>query len=116
MQAMIRAAVPTKNGSIDWKTAEDWQARYRMMNVPSLILWGSRDTALPEALGYRMQAQIPNSRLRIIDPAKHSLMIEQPQACIDLIGAFIRGEMEPTPISTCRVQPLERPSASVPVR
>jgi pimeloyl-ACP methyl ester carboxylesterase len=39
--------------------------------VPTLILWGDRDTIIPARHGIRAHALMPGSRLRIFDGARH---------------------------------------------
>lgn len=62
------------------------------LDVPTLILCGSRDKLTPPALSARLSALIPRSRLRIIEDAGHMLPLECPdrvnQEILQFAGAL----------------------------
>ncbi|HVT80184.1 MAG TPA: alpha/beta hydrolase, partial [Phycisphaerae bacterium] len=105
MQSMILHAVPQNHGILDSSAADYWERQYQYLTVPTLVVWGSLDSTLGPSMGYKLQAQLPDARLRILNPAKHCLMIEQPQACIDLIRSFTAGTLGTERIATIPVQP-----------
>jgi pimeloyl-ACP methyl ester carboxylesterase len=45
-----------------------------------LILWGARDRLLPPTLGSVFSAEIPDSRLVVLDECGHVPMLEAPDA------------------------------------
>jgi pimeloyl-ACP methyl ester carboxylesterase len=72
----------------------------KQLNVPTLIVWGSRDRVVPLEHGAFMAKHIPGARLAIIRGAGHMPFYEKPQECGRLILSFLRAESdgpEPTP-------------------
>jgi 3-oxoadipate enol-lactonase len=53
--------------------------------VPTLIVGGAQDAALPPDHGERIAAAIPGARFALLDPAAHIPMVERPGAVTDLI-------------------------------
>lgn len=89
MQAMLRQAVPfSDDGRLRWGDAEALVADYRNVDVPCLVVWGSRDESLPVSMGYELAAQLPDATLRIVPDATHGLPHERPVSCADLVRAF----------------------------
>jgi pimeloyl-ACP methyl ester carboxylesterase len=89
MQAMIRQAVPFRGGRPDWPRIERLVAAYPNVNVRCLILWGSRDELFPVSMGYKLAAEVPGARLRIVPGAMHSLPLEQPTLCATVVRDFV---------------------------
>jgi pimeloyl-ACP methyl ester carboxylesterase len=94
MQAMLRTAIPrlapSESFKPDWTAIQQLTAQYASVDVRCLIIWGAWDEATPLSMGYKMQAQLPRSELRVFPTSKHSPHIEQPAACIALIRDFLR--------------------------
>lgn len=59
------------------------------ITVPSLLLWGKKDTYVSLGLGKRIARLIPMSRLVIIDNGKHGLHLTQSTRMIDEICSFV---------------------------
>lgn len=63
------------------------------LEVPTLILCGSRDRLTPPALAERLNELIPGSRLRIIDGPGHMLLLEVPervnQEILNFVGSIV---------------------------
>jgi pimeloyl-ACP methyl ester carboxylesterase len=59
------------------------------LDVPTLILCGSRDRLTPPALAERLSELIRGSRLRIIDGAGHMLLLEVPECVNQEILNFV---------------------------
>jgi pimeloyl-ACP methyl ester carboxylesterase len=55
-------------------------ARYQEIRAPTLIVWGREDRILNPAAGEFMRAQVPRSRLVLMDATGHLPMIERPGA------------------------------------
>jgi pimeloyl-ACP methyl ester carboxylesterase len=105
-KAGIKNAIPynSKTKRPDWDAIERLVADYDNVQVPCLILWGERDETLPVAMGYKLKAQLPNARLRIIEKSMHSLQQERPRLSASLVRDFVRtsgngwdpiGELDP---------------------
>ena len=86
LQAMLLQAVPrVPDGGLDWPIVELLVADYANVDVPCVIVWGRRDETLPAAMGYKLAAQIPTAELRILENCKHSIQLECPEVCADII-------------------------------
>jgi pimeloyl-ACP methyl ester carboxylesterase len=81
------------------------------LDVPALVLAGSRDRLTPPALAERLSALIRRSRLRIVDGAGHMLPLEAPERVNREIATFVeaRGAPPPSPAPVdTRARPLLR--------
>jgi pimeloyl-ACP methyl ester carboxylesterase len=66
-------------------------ARERVtVNVPTLVIWGLGDTALPEALLEGLDGFVPDLRIERVPGATHWIVHEQPQQVAALIGDFLK--------------------------
>jgi 3-oxoadipate enol-lactonase len=68
------------------------------IKVPTLIVVGEEDRALPPAVSRRMQERMPQARLELIAQAGHLSALEQPETLNQLIMAFLdarRGQRQP---------------------
>ncbi|MBA4215259.1 MAG: alpha/beta hydrolase [Polaromonas sp.] len=59
------------------------------VNVPTLVVWGLGDTALPEALLDGLDEFVPDLRIERVPGATHWIVHEQPQQVAELIGDFV---------------------------
>lgn len=101
MQAMLRQAVPTFSTTPfrpDPSRIRELISHYQRILVPVLIVWGDGDTYNPLSNGYKLLAQLPDARLRILVNVKHSISLERPAIAATLIEEFIRlgGQAGPT--------------------
>jgi pimeloyl-ACP methyl ester carboxylesterase len=64
-----------------------WLARIR---VPTLVLWGASDRIVTPDYGRAYGALIPGARFELIERAGHHPEIEQPEAFVARIAAFLR--------------------------
>ena len=91
-QAMIVQAIPyTKDRRPDWPRIEALTAEYGNIDKPCLIVWGARDETFSQAMGYKLAAQIPNARLRVLPGRMHQLPGEAPTECARQIRQFVAG-------------------------
>jgi pimeloyl-ACP methyl ester carboxylesterase len=60
------------------------------LQIPTLILWGEDDSFQPVRFGVRLARDIPNAQLVRIKDAKHFVMVDQPQAVLHEVEAFLR--------------------------
>lgn len=88
LQAMLKQAVPMKNGGLDWPTIERFVSEYENVDVPCLIVYGARDQTLGVATGYKLAAQIPTGFLYILPGCKHSVQLDRPRICAEIIRRF----------------------------
>jgi len=85
LDAQIAASLSPKDES-----ERSVPAHYRHITQPVLLLWGSRDPVFPAAHGDRLQREMPNAMLRILDGAGHVLHEEQPEAVAREILSWLR--------------------------
>jgi pimeloyl-ACP methyl ester carboxylesterase len=60
------------------------------VEVPTLVLWGTGDTALPPELVDGLEAWVPKLTLHRLEGATHWLIHEQPARVAGLLGEFVR--------------------------
>jgi pimeloyl-ACP methyl ester carboxylesterase len=58
--------------------------------VPTLVLWGASDRIVTPAYGRAYSEAIPGARFEVIDDAGHHPEIEQPEAFVERVVAFLR--------------------------
>jgi pimeloyl-ACP methyl ester carboxylesterase len=59
------------------------------VNVPTQVIWGMGDTALPPALLDGLENWVPNLRVDRVEDATHWIVHEQPQRVAGLMENFI---------------------------
>ena len=59
------------------------------ITTPTLIIWGREDNATPLSDGKIMNDLIKNSKLEIIDKARHSPMFTHPKQVAEIIYGYI---------------------------
>ena len=67
----------------------DLHRQLRNMPAPTLIIWGSHDSAVPVSHAYAAQKLIPNSRVQMIDRSNHMPQLERPQEFNQLVLDFL---------------------------
>ena len=60
------------------------------IKTPTLLVWGREDMTTPLADGEIMKSKIPNSELKIIDDANHSLSCQKVEEFVEVIEEFIK--------------------------
>jgi haloalkane dehalogenase len=73
-----------------------WQRRDVLRGVPTAIVWGTRDRALPPAALERLREGFPHAEVTAIDDAGHWPHEEQPQAVTEAVRALLRRATEDT--------------------
>ncbi len=61
----------------------------RRISCPTLVLWGASDGIVQPTYGQTYSELIPGSRFELIDAAGHDPEVEQPEAFVDRITAFL---------------------------
>ena len=59
------------------------------IDVPTLVVSGSRDGFTPPDLSQEMNDQIPGAELLVVEGGSHTAPIERPQLVADRVGAFL---------------------------
>lgn len=65
-------------------------ARYKDIKVPTLIIWGGQDNVISGEAGRRLNRDIPNSELFVIDKCGHIPQEEKPEETIPLVLDFLQ--------------------------
>lgn len=68
---------------------EEISARYKSIEVPTLIGWCDYDRIVPLDVGIKLRRTLPNARLEIIEGCGHMPHEEQPEATLSLIQDFL---------------------------
>jgi pimeloyl-ACP methyl ester carboxylesterase len=90
------ALLQTAKGVIP-KDINDIIAKYRTINVPTLILWGLNDRVIPLEIGKMLHEAIPGSRLQTINECGHVPQEEKPAETICYISEFLNIPHAPCP-------------------
>ena len=72
-------------------------AEMLQVNVPTLVLWGMQDIALPPGLIDGLEAYVPQLTLHRIEEGTHWLVHEQPQRVAQLMQAWLASTPTPGP-------------------
>ncbi|MGH3343034.1 MAG: alpha/beta fold hydrolase [Carbonactinosporaceae bacterium] len=64
-------------------------ARLHRVSCPTLLVWGARDRLLPVAYAHRWSELLPDARLEVIEDAGHLPLVEQPEAALAAMQAFL---------------------------
>jgi pimeloyl-ACP methyl ester carboxylesterase len=64
-------------------------AKYKDINVPTLIIWGKQDKIINPIVGDLLDQAIPNSTLKWIDQCGHVPQEEKPEATVPLVLDFL---------------------------
>lgn len=68
-----------------------WEQRARLTGIPTLIVWGLKDSAFRPKQLERWQSILPNARVVTIADAGHWPHEEAPSEVADAIASFLRG-------------------------
>jgi pimeloyl-ACP methyl ester carboxylesterase len=63
--------------------------RLHRIKSPTLVLWGERDRLVPLANGRAYATHLPQAALQVLGDAGHSVILEQPAACVQRIAPFL---------------------------
>src|SRR3989344_4687460 len=69
---------------------QDLTAKFSKISVPTLLIWGDKDEMTPVQDAYLMQELIPNSKLEIIEGAKHALNFQAPEVLAQKMLEFLQ--------------------------
>jgi len=70
-------------------TRDDQWERWRALSVPTLVVRGAESDILSPEIAQRMLEEQPNAELVTIDDAGHTLTIDQPEAFVEVVGAWL---------------------------
>jgi pimeloyl-ACP methyl ester carboxylesterase len=61
----------------------------RVVQAPTLIVWGDNDKIVPVSTAKRYVAALPNAKLEIIEACGHCVDLEQPEKLTSLVTPFV---------------------------
>jgi len=71
------------------QTYGEWQARYRSIKAPTLLLWGREDEVTTLSFGERLARELPQARLAVYPRCGHFPMLEAVGASNADLTAFL---------------------------
>ena len=86
----VRQALTRTARSIDARRLSDYIARINTIDVPTLLIWGSEDRAVPLEIGLRLANELKRSRLVVIEGCGHMPQEERPDEVIAAVRQFAR--------------------------
>ncbi len=75
--------------TIEGNEARPWWQELRRVGCPALVLKGAR-SEFPLEEAHRMAETLPKGRLAVIDNAHHTVHVDQPEAYLSTLRAFLR--------------------------
>lgn len=63
--------------------------RYRELDVPTLLLWGDHDRVVPLWVGERLEWELPNARLVVLEECGHVAPEERPAESLAVVARFL---------------------------
>jgi pimeloyl-ACP methyl ester carboxylesterase len=63
--------------------------RLTHLEVPTLVVWGTRDRVLPYSQAREAVSRLPEGSLDLIDDCGHSPQVEQPERFVSSLGEFL---------------------------
>ncbi len=97
--------LPVKMGSTDYQNADnvrrimlvkavnyDLSGAYKKIKVPTILIYGTKDSVTPLSLGYKIQKLIANSYLLEIEECGHFPYLERESVFTLILMSFLVGE------------------------
>jgi pimeloyl-ACP methyl ester carboxylesterase len=102
-----RAFIHTVRGVIDpsGQRVDASNRLYLAAGIPTLIVWGARDTMIPVEHAHAAHRQVPGSRLEIFEQAGHFPHLSEPGRFTEVLSRFI-AETEPAKLDLDRLREL----------
>ncbi|MBL0422891.1 alpha/beta fold hydrolase [Ramlibacter sp. AW1] len=84
-----RTSLPGYAAAVGAIQALDHLERLPSLRVPTLVVAGARDSAVPPAVARQLAEAIPDARLLVLPDAAHLGPVEQPVVFTESVGAFL---------------------------
>ena len=101
----LREKALSKFGSSDYKSSpevlrktmniilnEDQRKIMPNINVPTLMIWGDKDTATPLEDAKKMEKLIPNSGIAVLEGAGHFSYLDRLNQCLLILDEFFKND------------------------
>ena len=76
---------------------DEFTARFREIDVPTLLLWGRHDRVVPLSVGERLSDVLPQATLEILEECGHLPPEELPKDSLEIVQSFLRGGVSDAP-------------------
>jgi len=63
--------------------------RYPEIDVPTLLLWGRHDPVVPLEIGMRLERDLPNAQLHVLERCGHIPQEERPEDSFAVLTDFL---------------------------
>ena len=83
------SATPKQKTTMRKVIREDLSKIAQMISVPTLLIWGAKDATTPIAMAQELLRYIPNSRLAVIEGARHSPQYTHVEAVVANIKKWL---------------------------
>jgi pimeloyl-ACP methyl ester carboxylesterase len=90
VQESLKVPARVWQAALSGVLAEDYKSRLSEIKVPTLIVWGERETYFPRAEQELLTAEIPDSTLKIYPDTGHSPQWERPEVFVRDLNDFLR--------------------------
>jgi pimeloyl-ACP methyl ester carboxylesterase len=90
----VRVAIIKTARLLNAKRLARYVERFKTIHLPTLVIWGRRDSLVPLRVGKRLARDLPNSRLVVIDDCGHSPHTECPAKVIAALKEFAQKTSE----------------------
>ena len=68
---------------------DELSSRYVELDLPVLLMWGRHDRVVPLAVGRRLEADLRNGRLEILEECGHVPAEELPEESLAILESFL---------------------------
>ncbi|EDL62712.1 alpha/beta fold hydrolase [Bacillus sp. SG-1] len=76
------------------------------IQTPCLLIWGRHDRVVPLHIGKRLNKDLPNSKLLVLENTGHLVPEERPQDVYDHIRSFTEQQFEEEKVKTSTQKPI----------
>lgn len=81
----------------DFDKLAPYEGRVAALGVPTLVLWGERDSFAGVKMAHRFHAEIPGSKLIVLDDAGHFIWEDEPVRSAAAASEFLAAALAPMP-------------------
>jgi pimeloyl-ACP methyl ester carboxylesterase len=89
----VRQALMKVARSIDTNRLSEYISQLNTIDLPSLLIWGREDRAVPVEIGYRLAKELKHSSLTVIERCGHMPHEERPDQVIAALRQFNHGQL-----------------------
>ena len=75
---------------------QQFSDNYANLTIPTLIIWSKNDEIVPLAIGERLHADLPNSKMVVFNDVGHAIQEEQPSLLLPYLQQFLDAETHRT--------------------